>query len=138
MSSLTPTGDVTSSVLIVDGDVITRHAIAEYLRQCGYAVVEGANTYEALKALGELSLGIDGILCDAGAVGSRSAFELSTWVRSNRPELEVRLAGSLESIAKTAAQLRESGPHLARPYKTQAFIEYIKQLRAARDRSTEA
>lgn len=137
MTSPTPAGDIAPSILIVDGDVISRHAIADYLRHCGYAVVEGANTDEALKALGESSLGIDVILCDVGAVGSQSAFELSTWVRSNRPELEVRLAGSLEGIAKTAAQLCESGPHLARPYEPQAVVDYIKQLRANRDRTTD-
>lgn len=137
MNSSTPTGDIVASVLIVDGDVLSRHAIADYLRHCGYAVVEGADTDEALKALGEPSLGIDVILCDVGAVGSRSAFQLTAWVRSNRPELEVRLAGSLESIAKTAAQLCESGPHLARPYEPQAVVDYIKRLRAKRDREAD-
>lgn len=137
MSSSTPTGDIAASVLIVDGDVISRHAIADYLRHCGYAVVEGANTDEALKALEEPSLGIDVILCDVGAIGSRSAFEFSTWVRNSRPELEVRLAGSPESIAKTAAQLCENGPHLARPYEPQAVVDYIKQLRAKRDRAAD-
>jgi DNA-binding NtrC family response regulator len=137
VSSSTPTGDIAASVLIVDGDVISRHAIADYLRHCGYAVVEGANTDEALKALGEPSLGIDVILCDVSAVGSQSAFELSTWVRTNRPELEVRLASSLESVAQTAAQLCESGPHLATPYEPQAVVDYIKQLRAKRGRAAD-
>ena len=135
MSSSTPTGRDAASVLIVDGDVISRHAIADYLRHCGYAVVEGANTDEALHALKELSLGIDVILCDVSAVGSRSAFELSTWVQSHRPELEVRLAGNLESAAKSAAQLCESGPNIVRPYEPQAVVDYIKQLRARRDRA---
>lgn len=135
MTAQTPDGDTAPSILIVDGDVISRHAIADYLRHCGYAVVEAANTDEALTALGEVSLGVDVILCEAGAVGTRSAFELSTWVRNNRPELEVRLAGSLDGIATTAAQLCESGPHLARPYEPQAVVDYIKKLRATRDRA---
>ena len=138
MTSSTPTGDIAATILIIDGDVISRHAIADYLRHCGYAVVEGANTDEALKALGEPSLGIDVILCDVAAVGFPSAFELSTWVRSNRPELEVRLAGNLESVAKSAAQLCESGPHLARPYEPQAVVDYIKRLRAKRDRAADS
>jgi CheY-like chemotaxis protein len=128
--------DVAPSILIVDGDIVSRHAIADYLRHCGYAVVEAATTDEALKALGEPSLGVDVILCDAGAIGSQSAFGLSTWVRNNRPELEVRLAGSLEGILDTAADLCENGPHLARPYEPQAIVDYIKQLRASRDRAS--
>ena len=136
MSSSTAAASIAPSILIVDGDIISRHAIADYLRHCGYAVVEAATTDEALTALGERSLGVDVILCDAGAVGSQSAFGLSTWVRNNRPELEVRLAGSLEGILDTAAELCENGPHVTRPYEPQAIVDYIKQLRASRDRAS--
>lgn len=123
------------SILVVDGDIISRHAIADYLRHCGYAVVEAANTDEAMTALSEVSLGIDVILCDIAAIGTRSGFELARWVRSHRPGLEVRLAGSLESTAETAADLCETGPHLRRPYEPGAVVDYIKQLRATRNRS---
>ncbi len=123
---------VSSSVLIVDGDIVSRHVIADYLRHCAYGVVEAANTDEALIALGEATLSIDVILCDVSALGSRSGFELATWVRTNRPELEVRLAGGVEMAAQTAAELCESGPHLARPYEPEAVVDYIKRLRASR------
>lgn len=123
---------VPSSILIVDGDVVSRHVIADYLRHCGYAVVEAATTDEALVALGEQTLSIDVILCDVSALGSRSGFELATWVRTNRPELEVRLAGGVEMAAQTAAELCESGPHLKRPYEPEAVVDYIKRLRASR------
>lgn len=120
-----------ASILIVDADIVSRHAIADFLRHCGYAVVEAANTDEALIALGERTLSIDVIVCDIAAIGARSGFELATWVRQNRPELEVRLAGTLESAASTAAELCETGPHLARPYEPEAVVDYIKRLRAA-------
>ena len=123
------------AVLVVDGDVISRHAISDYLRHCGYSVVEAANTDEAMTALAEASLGVDIILCDMAAIGSRSGFELAQWVRENRPGLEVRLAGNLEVAANTAANLCESGPHLRRPYEPRAVVDYIKQLRAARNQS---
>lgn len=122
-----------SSVLIVDGDIISRHVIADYLRHCGYAVVEAANTDEAFIALRDPTLSIDVILCDVSALGSRNGFELATWVRSNRPELEVRLAAGADVAAETAAELCESGPHLARPYEPEAVVDYIKRLRASRD-----
>lgn len=121
-----------SSILIVDGDIISRHVIADYLRHCAYAVVEAANTDEAFVALREPTLTIDVILCDVSALGSRNGFELASWVRSNRPELEVRLAAGAEVAAQTAAELCESGPHLARPYEPEAVVDYIKRLRASR------
>jgi CheY-like chemotaxis protein len=123
---------VPSSILIVDAEVVSRHVIADYLRHCGYRVVEAANTDEAFIALGEPTLSVDVILCDVSAVGSRNGFELAHWVQSNRPELEVRLAGGMEKAAESAAELCESGPHLARPYEPEAVIDYIKRLRASR------
>ena len=132
MTVETASGKVPSSILIVDGDVVSRNVIADYLRHCGYRVVEAANTDEGFVALGEPTLSIDVILCDVSALGSRDGFQLASWVRAHRPELEVRLAGGVEMTAKTAAKLCESGPHLARPYEPEAVVDYIKRLRASR------
>jgi CheY-like chemotaxis protein len=109
---------VAPSVLVVDGDVISRHAIADYLRHCGYAVIEAANTDEALVALGASSLSIDVVLCDVAAIGTRSGFELATWVRQNRPALEVRMAGSIDRWRMRqrtfARQVRTLPDHMTR------------------------
>lgn len=121
-----------ASILIVDGDIVSRHVIADYLRHCGYAVVEAANTDEAYAAMIEATMSIDVVLCDVAALGSRSGFELASWVRANRPDLEVRLAASVDVVAETAAQLCESGPHLKKPYEPEAVVDYIKRLRASR------
>ena len=67
-----------SAVLIVDSDIISRHAIADYLRHCGYVVVEAAHTDEAITALGEAALQVDVILCDVAAVGTQSGFEMAS------------------------------------------------------------
>lgn len=106
--------------------------IADYLRPCEYGVVEAANIAETFIALGEPTLFIDVILCDVSALGSQSGFELATWVRTHRPELEVKLAGGVEMAAQTAAELCESGPHMERPYEPLAVVDYIKRLRASR------
>lgn len=97
-------------------------------------MVEAASTDEAMIALSEPALGIDIILCDVAAIGAPSGFELARWVRDNRPGLEVRLAGSLDAVARTAADLCQTGPHLARPYEPDAVVDYVKQLRATRER----
>ena len=124
--------DVPSSVLIVDGDIISRHVIAAYLRHCGYAAVEAANTDEALVALREPTLSIDIILCAVSTIGPQNGFELANWVRANRPELEVKLAGGIEMAAQTAADLCQTGPHLERPYEPEAVVDYINRLRTGR------
>jgi DNA-binding response OmpR family regulator len=119
-----------ASVLIVDGDIIVRHAIADVLRRCGYQVIEATNSDEAVIALQEPMLSIDIIVCDIGVGGARSGFGLAGWARQHRPELEVRLAGALESAANTVVLLCERGQHLVRPYEPEAVLAYIFRLRA--------
>ena len=121
-----------SFILIVDADILSRHAIADYLRHCGYAVVEAASTNEAFLALDEPTLAIDVIVCDIATLPSAEGFELATWVRKNHPDLEVKLAGGVEKVAQVASDLCEAGPHLKRPYEPEAVIAYIKRLRASR------
>jgi DNA-binding NtrC family response regulator len=131
--SVNTSGAPTSaSILIVDADILSRHAIADYLRHCGYAVVEAANTDEAFFALKEPTLSIDVIVADIATLPSAEGFELATWVRQNRPELEVKLAGGVERAANVAAELCKVGPHLKRPFEPEAVIDYVKRLRATR------
>lgn len=84
-----------------------------------------AHTDEAFTALADASLAVDVILCDVAALGTKSGFELASWVRRNRPELEVRLAGSLESTADAASELCQQGPRLSRPYEPQSVADSI-------------
>ena len=120
-----------ASILIVDGDVVSRHAISDYLRHCGYNVVEAAGTSEAMIALKEPSLSLDVIVCDVEAIGNLAGSELENWVRKHRPELEVRMASTLENVAGTAVDLCKSGPHSTRNYGPEAVVSYITRLRAA-------
>ncbi|MFC3579280.1 response regulator [Sphingomonas hylomeconis] len=126
-----------ASVLIVDSDIIVRHALADYLRHCGYRVVEAASSDEAQLALAEASLSVDVVLCDVAVAGHQSGFELATWVRQNRPELEVKLTASVEGAAKAAANLCDGGPHLGRPYEPDSVVDYIIQRRATQQRNSE-
>lgn len=123
-------GTAPSSILIVDGDIIVRHALSDYLRHCGYRVVEAANSDEAMSALGAETLAVDVVLCEIAVSGSLSGFELATWVRQHRPDLEVRLAASVEGAAKAAASLCDIGPTLHRPYDPKNVVDYIVQRRA--------
>ena len=119
-----------ASVLVVDGDIVSRHAIANYLRNCGYSVIEAANTAEAYLAMGEQSLSIDIVLVAVIGMDARQAFEVANWAGSNRPGVLVKLAGNVDSAARAAAGLCDSGPHLKRPYEPEMVVDYIKRMRA--------
>ena len=122
-------------VLMVEPDVLVRQPIAEYLRDCGYKVVESGSTDEALLILAADAVIVEVVLADARAQGEKDGFALARWVRQNRPGVHVILAGTVVGHAKEAADLCEDGPHLAKPYDPQILVDRIKRGLAARDRA---
>lgn len=122
------------TVLVVDAEVLVRLTISAYLRDCGYRVVEAASAEEALAVLRQTDLGIDAVLVDMDLPGSMDGFELAQWVREHREGLSVILAGTPARAAERAAELCESGPHLARPYEPQVVVDRIRRLLAERDK----
>lgn len=119
-------------LIVVDGEVLVRHVISDYLRTCGYIVIEASSTDEARIVLDDVSFGVDAVLCDADAPGSGSAFQLRAWALQRRPEVEIILAGSIESAANRAAELCEQGPQLQRPYDPQGVVRYVRRIIGSR------
>ena len=120
------------TVLVVDDEVIARMVISEYLRLCGYRVIEAADSEEALAVLQHAELSVDVVLCGIGQVGAAGGFALAQWVRQHKSETDIILAGSYDRAATAAAELCESGPNLAKPYEPQVVVDRIKKLLALR------
>lgn len=119
------------TVLVVEDEVLVRTAIAEYLRHCGFRVVEAVSADEALIILNETDIQVDIVFSDIKMPGAMDGFGLAKWVRENKPGLEVILTGNVEKAANAAGDLCEHGPHLEKPYEPQQVIEWIKRLRAS-------
>ena len=118
-------------LIVADADVLIRNALAEYLRTCGYKVIEAATSDEVIIALEEGAAQVDALLADAELLGQFNAFELRIWVHDHHPDVEVVLAGSVDSAAKAAGHLCDEGPHLKRPYDPESVAAHIKRLLAA-------
>jgi len=118
------------TVLIAEDAVLVRMAIAAYLRDCGYRVVEAASSDEALLVLQHSAQPIDVLFCGVHVTGALDAFTLSQWTRKNRPQIKVILAGAPKSAAAAAGKLCEEGPHLAKPYEPHVVEDYIRRLLA--------
>jgi CheY-like chemotaxis protein len=125
---------VTETILVVEDEVLIRMTVSEYLRDCGYRVLEAANSDEALVILQKEDIQVDVILTGIDMPGSMRGFELSQWARTLRPGLEVILAGTMERAAEAAAELCEDNPLVTKPYDPQLVVDRIKQLLAARKR----
>lgn len=118
----------TQCILVADSDVLERHAIADYLRNCGYIVIEATSSDEVVTVLEAEHVSVDVMLCDVQIKGQKTGFELRAWVREERPALKVTLAGSVEKTAEAAAELCDEGPQLSRPYDPQMVVNHIKAL----------
>jgi len=119
------------TILVVEDEVIIRMVISEYLRDCGYKVVEAANADEALIVLQNSDITVEVIFSDIEMPGSMDGFALAQWARANRPDLDVILVGSVPRAASAATDLCEQG-HLSKPYESQVVVDRIRRLIAAR------
>jgi DNA-binding NtrC family response regulator len=120
------------TILVVDDEVIIRTAISEYLRDCGYKVIEAASVDEAVLVLQQAEITVHIVLSDVEMPGARDGFALAQWVREHRPTLQVILAGSAARATKAAGELCNSGPMLAKPYDPQIVLDQIKRLLATK------
>lgn len=118
-------------VLVVEDEILVRMVIADYLRSCGYRVIEAASADEAMIILQHKEFEVDVVFSDIEMPGSMDGFELSKWLRANRPTVDVILAGSVQRATDAAADLCDEGP-LPKPYEPQAAADRIRQLMALR------
>ena len=121
-----------ATILVVDDEVLVRTAIAEYLRDCGYRVIEAAHAEEAVTVLQDAELSVDIVLSAVEIRGAMDGFGLSRWVREHRPDVQLVLAGTPQRAASSAADLCDRGPMLARPYEPQLVSDRIKRMLAGR------
>lgn len=123
---------VPETVLLVEADVIVRLGLAEYLRHCGYRVIEAASADEAKTLLTQADIAVDVVLSAVDLGGSMDGFSLAQWIRRERAGLDVILAGTLDKAAEEAGELCEEGLHVSRPYDPQQVLDRIKKLRNLR------
>jgi DNA-binding NtrC family response regulator len=121
-------------ILIVEPDLLVRHPLAEYLRECGYRVLEATSADEARQLLTDGSMSIDIVFADVDAPGG-SGFALAGWMRANHPAIDVILAGTVARATEKAEDLCEEGPTASKPYDHQLLLDHIRRSLAARDRN---
>jgi DNA-binding response OmpR family regulator len=114
------------ALLLVEDEVLLRLALADYLRDCGYKVIEAASYDEAVEVLDDGDAIIDIVMSGLG--DAAQGFGLAHWLRENRPAVPVLLNGSVTGAAVTAGELCEEGPRLAKPYDPRLLENRIRRL----------
>lgn len=115
------------TVLVVEDEVLIRMVIADYLRECGYRVIEAGNAAEALIVL-QSPEPVDVVFSDIQMPGDMDGFGLATWVRQNQPWIKMLLTSGNPRAAQTAGDLCEEGPLERKPYHPQAILARIQRL----------
>ena len=111
------------TLLVVEDEILTRLAAADFLRNRGYRVLEASNAGEALAvfAAGEP---IELVFSDMDMPGNMNGDGLAQWIRRQFPDVKVLLASG-------KAGQDVPGPYatmLRKPYAHDTLLAHIKQL----------
>jgi DNA-binding response OmpR family regulator len=118
-------------ILLVEAEILIRHPLAEYLRDCGYRVVEAVDANEARLVLDKREPEIDVVLLDVSEATGRG-FALAGWLRDNLPQIDVLRAGTLGGVVDQATDLCQQQPDVPRPYDHKFVEARIRRLLAER------
>jgi DNA-binding response OmpR family regulator len=120
----------TTLLLIVESQVLVRTAVADYLRECGYTVLEAADADEAVALLQSSDIRV--VLVDVGTPEVLDGFTLVQWIRQQRPDTKIVTTAGIVRTAQIAGDLCATGPMLRRPYHHQELERQIRQVLSER------
>ncbi len=115
------------TVLVVEDEVLVRMVIADYLRECGFRVIEAGSATEAITVLASPEP-VDVVFSDVQMPGDMDGFGLATWVRRHQPWIKMLLTSGNARAAQTAGDLCEDGPLEQKPYHPTTILARIQQL----------
>jgi DNA-binding response OmpR family regulator len=124
------------TIMVLEPDVIVRAEISDFLRECGYRVIEGVNA-EDVREIIKSGTRIDAILAEVHLTGAATGFELAQELRQTRPDIAVILVSNIDNVVEKASDLCGRGP-LKKPYRPEAVLRRIQVLLERRRQLTRA
>jgi len=118
------------TILVAEDEVLIRYAICDYLRDCGYHVIEAGSGTEAISVLESNEIAVDLVFSDVQMPGSVDGFGLARWIREHRPAIRIILTSGVVKTAQLARELCEIGPIESKPYRFQSLVDRIRRLLA--------
>ena len=120
-------------VMIVEPEVLVRMVVAEYLRDCGYTVIEATAAKDVWTVL-DSGHRLDVVVAEVGAV---DGFSLAKRVRQTHPDIDVILTSGIAGAAHESHELCKEGP-IKQPYEpkdVEARIRLLLERRRAASKS---
>jgi DNA-binding response OmpR family regulator len=122
-----PPGKSASTILVMEPDILVRMAISDYLRECGYKVLESSSDDDVLAVLNAAS-DIDVVFSGAPTTSESDGFALAHRIRIARPDVDVILTAGIENAATKAAEVCSDGP-LTKTFNPKDLVKRIHLLR---------
>ena len=114
------------TVLVVEDEMMVRMPISEYLRDCGYNVVEAGDASEAIAAMDNddpVSL----VFSDVRMPGKMDGFALAEWFRFHYPTVPVLLTSGYGGKTVPAATI-PGARFIEKPYSQTQVANRIAAL----------
>lgn len=119
---------VPQTILVVEDEVLIRAALADYLRDCGFHVLEAASGDEAKTLVERGGQPIDLVFSDIQMPGATDGFTLARWLRAHHPQIKVILTSGAVRSSQIAHDLCDLHPIEAKPYRIALVLQRIQTL----------
>jgi CheY-like chemotaxis protein len=115
------------TVLVVEDEQMVRLPIVEYLRDCGYHVVEAGDAHEAIAAT-DAGTSVSVVFTDVRMPGKVDGLGLAEWFRSHHPEVPVLLTSGYSGAASLASGSVAGEDFIKKPYSQKQVEQRIAAL----------
>jgi len=123
-SRLSATDPRPPTVLVVEDEALVRMPISEFLRDCGFNVLEAADADQAMDLV-DAGDPVDVVFSDVRMPGSKDGFALARWIRDHHPETPVLLtSGYNTSRDGGLAEVRL----IEKPYSQAQVLDRLQRL----------
>jgi CheY-like chemotaxis protein len=116
------------TVLIVEDEVLSRLAMSEYLRECGFQVIEAASGVEAQQLI-LTGLKVDLVFSDITMPGGVDGIDLALWLMVHCESAKVILTSGLpDSLVKAQSACNQVLAFVPKPYDQATVAAKIREL----------
>ena len=115
------------TILVVEDDVMVRLPIAEYLRDCGYTVLEAGDAAEAIATVHAVGL-VNLVFSDVRMPGTMDGFGLARWLCNHRPEIPILLTSGYNSSPSLSIDVIRRVKLIEKPYSQAHVARRIQDL----------
>jgi CheY-like chemotaxis protein len=120
--------DHPATVLVVEDEVLIRMAIAAYLQECGFRVLEAGSAEEAIQILDVDLMPVDLVFSDVAMPGTMDGFGLARWIHDRRPDVQVALTSGRKDCGDIARDLPNHERFFAKPYDVGEVARELKHM----------